>query len=72
MGVVSITQSDSIVPDRNFVELDIKLSLDNFNIALCAKYSLSIPIESCCFHELSAMATRWDIYSSLEEILALS
>ena len=23
-------------------------------------------------HELSSMATRWDIYSSLEEILALS
>ena len=26
----------------------------------------------CHTHELSAMATRWDIYSSLEEILALS
>ena len=34
VGGVSITQFNSSVPDRNFVELDIKLSLGNFNVAL--------------------------------------
>ena len=41
-----ITHHDRSVPDRNFVELDIKLRLDNYIIAL---FSLSIPIKSGYF-----------------------